>query len=744
MNRVTRLNRREFLELTGVAAGGLLLGVKPLTAAEAAAGATFQPNVFISLDASGTVTLVAHRSEMGQGSRSGLPAVLADEMEALWERVRVVQADGDPKYGNQNTDGSRSVRTLFEPMRQAGATARLLLERAAAATWEVEASECRASEHRVVHRPSGRSLGFGELAARAAGLPMPDPSELKLKPRSEWRYIGKPMPIVDLDDMVTGRAVYGIDVELPEMLHGAIERCPVVGGKVASFDATAAMKVPGVVRVVELPAAGTSPGFQPLGGVAVLADNTWAAARGRRALEVEWDPGSNAAYDSSAFRRQLESTAAQPGIRVRERGDVDAALAAAAKVVEAAYYTPHLSQSPMEPPCATADFRDGRCEVWAPTQSPQSARGEIARALGIEPEAVTVHVTLLGGGFGRKSKPDFAVEAALLSREAGRPVKVTWSREDDVRHGYYHSVSCQHLKAGLDDNGRVTAWLHRSVFPSIGATFQPGVNRAGAGELGLGLVDAPYDVANLCCENGEATAHVRIGWLRSVANIYHAFGAGCFADELARAVGADPKEFLLELIGEPRTFDPAGEGAEYSNYGQPLADYPIDTGRLRGVIELAAEKAGWGKKLPQGRGMGIAAHRSFLAYVAAVVEVSVTGADVRVEEVHCAIDCGTVVNPDRVRAQMEGSVIFGLGAALHGEITAREGAIRQSNFHDYKILRIDETPRVIGTWLVESNAPPAGVGEPGVPPVAPALANAIHAASGRRVRELPLLAALAA
>jgi isoquinoline 1-oxidoreductase beta subunit len=471
----------------------------------------------------------------------------------------------------------------------------------------------------------------------------------------------------------------------------------------------------------------------------VVADHTWGALQGRKALKVTWDLGPEASHDSVAYRKELEAKATQPAKVVRNRGDVDKALGTAAKRVSALYYTPHLTHSSIEPPAALAAVRDGSCEVWACVQDPMGTRKEVAKALSLPVEKVTVHVTLLGGGFGRKSKPDFVVEAALLSQKVGKPVKVTWTREDEIQHSYYHSVSAQQLDAGLDAEGRTIAWRHRTVFPTISSTFDPKAEYPSSGELGLGFSDVPFDVPNLRLENAPIAAHVRIGWLRSVANIYHAFAIGSFADELAHAAGADPRDYLLKLVGAPRRVDLKAEGSDDPNYGASLTDYPLDTGRLRGVIELASKQAGWGRTLPKGRGLGIAAHRSFLTYVAVVAEVSVDArGTAQVDEVHIALDCGTFVNPDTVETQAQGAVVFALSGALLGKITAKAGAIEQSNFHDYPLLRINEAPRNIHVHLVPSTAPPAGVGEPGVPPVAPAVANAIFAATGERRRELPL------
>jgi isoquinoline 1-oxidoreductase beta subunit len=742
--KVVRVARRDFLRWTGVAAGGLVVGCR---AADGPAPAgdpsvVFSPDLFVSIDGTGAVSIVASRSEMGQGIRTSLPAVLADELEADWSRVRVVQAKGDEAYGDQNTDGSRSARRLYESMRRTGAVVRRMLEQAAADTWGAPLAECRAQNHAVDHAPSGRRLTYGELATRAADLPVPDAASVPLKDPADFRYVGKGLPIVDLDAMVRGAAVFGIDTVLPGMLHASIERPPDVGGRVAAFDEAAALAVRGVRHVVQLPDAEQPPAFKPLGGIAVLADTTWAALQGRKALGVEWSPGPNAGYDSAAYRLDLEATAREGGETVLDRGDVDRALRDGHRVIEAGYYAPHLAQAPMEPPVALAHVVGDRCDVWASTQAPQSARREVAVALGLEPENVHVNVTLLGGGFGRKSKPDFVVEAALLAQAVERPVKVTWSREDDLRHGFLHSVSAQSLRAAVDADGRVTAWRHCTVFPPIGSTFNAEAIRGSAGELALGATDTPFEIPNLRLECGPAEAHLRIGWMRSVANVYHAFAVQSFVGELADATGTDPKDMLLQLIGSPRHVDPAVDGAQYGNYGDPLETYPIDTARLADVVELVADKSGWGRELPPGVGMGIAAHRSFLSYVAIVLVAAVEGDSVRVDEAHVAIDCGTVLNSDRVHAQLEGSVVFGLGLALRSEITAAAGAITQSNFDDYEILRITETPRTLETYIVGSAAPPGGVGEPGVPPVAPALANAIFAASGRRLRELPLLKAM--
>ena len=742
MTTIENLSRRDILRGMGLGSGlvlGFHVGLRSFPA-WAAAETRFAPNVYVGIDETGLVTIVAHRSEMGTGIKTGLPMVLADELEADWNRVKVVQADGDVKYGNQDTDGSRSMRQFYQPLREAGAVARRLLEEAAARVWHVDPASCRAQNHTVVHEPSGRRLGFGQLAKLAADLPVPsaDHMQLTFKPASTRRYVGKPVPIVDLADIVRGRAVYGIDVVVPGMKHASIERCPVYGGRATSFDAKDALAVPGVERVVEMKGTPIPSGFNPLGGIAVIASNTWSAQQGREKLKIEWDYGPNAGYDTAAYRAELEATAKRPGRLVRGEGDFAGALHSAAHRVSADYFVPHYAHASMEVPTVVALVTGDHCEVWAPTQNPQGARTLVAQVLGLDEAHVTLHVTLLGGGFGRKSKPDYIAEAALLSRKIGAPIKLTWTRPDDIKHDYYHAICAQHLEAGLDADGRTTAWLHRTVFPPIEATFQPDVTYGAAGELQQGVLDMPYAIANVRCENGPAANHVRIGWYRSVFNIPHAFAVCSFADELAAAAGRDPLDYLRELIGAARHIDLPALGVDYPNYGASLDVYPIDTGRLRGVLDLVAARSGWGQKLPARQGRGIAVHRSFLTYVAVVAQVTVgDDGQVTIPRIDMAVDCGLVVNPDRVRAQLEGAAIMAISNVLYSNISARQGRIEQGNFDDYPVARIDITPDT-RTYLVDSSAPPAGVGEPGVPPAMPAICNAVYAATGKRIRALPI------
>jgi isoquinoline 1-oxidoreductase beta subunit len=750
MIQIENLGRRGFLKGM-LGAGAFVLSVRwipeEMFGSESSAGAfdkmtsaPLRPNVYLAIDTDGTAYVIAHRSEMGSGSRTALPRIVADELDADWARVKIVQAIGDEKYGDQDTDGSHSVRSFFDTLRESGATARLMLVRAAAAQWSVPAAECATQLHTVVHKPSGKKSGYGELAAAAAKLEVPKKEDVKLKARSEWRYIGKDTASYDLKDMCTGKATYGQDTHMEGMLYASVERPPVFGSSVKSVDDKTALGVAGVKQTATIDTFKPPIGFQALGGVAVLADNTWAAMQGRKKLKIEWEKSPHSVWNSDAYKKELQETARKPGKVVRDNGNVDAAFAKGGKIVEAEYYAPHLAHAAMEPPAALAVYRDGKVEAWAATQNPQGARDAIAQAVGLKKEDVTVHVTLLGGAFGRKSFPDFAVEAAVLSKKTGKPVKVIWSREDDIKFDVYHSVAAMYMKATLGPDGKPTAWLQRTVFPPIGSTFDASANYSDPNELGLGFTDVPFAVANLRAENGPATAHVRIGWLRSVANVYHAFGIHSFADELAHAAGKDTVEYLLQLLGPDRII-PQGEiGKDYPNYGGDYDQYPIDTARFHRVLTLAAEKAGWGKqKSGNGYGIGVAMHRSFLTYVATVVQVQVNDAgQVQIKRVDTALDAGTVVNPEMARQQFEGAAVMGTSIAFYGEITATNGVIDQSNFDSYQMARMNVAPRETNVYIVPSDAPPAGIGEPGLPPFAPALCNAIFAATGKRIRELPL------
>ncbi len=745
---VRNVSRRQFLE--GIASAGALVIASQVFPESAwaqdaavrtrAQGSPLNPTVYLGVDVDGTVYIVTHRSEMGTGIRTTLPLVAADELDADWSRCRIEQALGDAKYGDQNTDGSRSVRDFYDAFRRAGASARAMLVTAAAAQWGVPTTECTTANHAVVHTTSNRRLDYGTLVPAAAKLPAPGEGDLRFKPKDAWKFVGKEREIYDLGDIVTGKAQFGLDVFRDGMVHASIEHPPVLGGTVKTMNDAATRKVRGVQQTVTLDTFKAPHMFQPLGGVAVIADSTWAALQGRKQLTIEWNDGPHADFGSDAFTQQLAATVQKPAKVCRELGNVETEFAKGGKVVEATYTTPMAAHAAMEPPAAVAEYVDGKVTVWAPTQDPQNVQATVAAMTGVDKKDVTVHVTLLGGGFGRKSKPDYCAEAAVLAKKLGKPVKVVWTREDDLKFDYYHAAAAVYHKATVDQRGKPTAWLARSAFQPIQSTFEAGAVYPDTGELDLGFTDLPYDLPNIRAENGPAEAHVRIGWFRAVTNNFHVFASGSFADELAHAAGRDPLEFLLDMLGPGQVLDLKAQGTKYSNYGAPLDKYPLDTRRLRRVLEVAAEKAAWGKRKPgAGWGMGITAHYSFNTYVASAVEVEMDGkGGFRVPRVHQVVDCGVVINPDRVRAQMEGAAVMGVGLARTGEITAVGGRIQQSNFHQFRVPRMNDAPVQVDVHFVESGNLPTGVGEPGQPPVVAALGNAVFAASGTRVRALPI------
>ncbi len=732
------VTRRGFLVGLGAATAGFALGITRF--AGASNKGYFIPNAFIQIGHDGIVQVTCHRSEMGQGIRSSLPVLLADEMGADHTKIVVGQADGDKKYGDQNTDGSTSIRNHYIEMRTVAAAAREMLVAEAAARWKVPAKKLVARDSAVWD--GKRSLSFAELAA-GAGL-RPVPKSPVLRPRKELTHVGTELPLRDGLAYVTGTAQFAADVVLPGMLTAVIARPPVVFGAVTTLDDKAAKATPGVRHVVKLPALVAPAGMKPLGGVAVIADHTWAAMKGRAALNIGWEDGANADYDSDAFAKQMLAAVRAPGDTVRKVGDYDASIAGALSLVEAEYLVPHLAHAPMEPPAAVAHFHDDRLEVWACTQSPQDAREELAKQLGIPEDKVTVHVTFLGGGFGRKSKPDFLVEAALCARAAKSPVRVQWTRDDEIRHAYYHSCSAQALAAAVDEKGNVIGWRHRLAYPSISATFNGTSTRPSAGELQQGVLDFPLAVPNVLVQTGEAPAHARIGWMRSVHNIQQAFAVQSFIGEISETTKRDPRDTLISILGKPRKITTTQElgVTQLGNYGAPLAEHPIDVGRFHRVIERVTTAARWDAAKREGRALGLAAHRSFLSYIAVVAEVSQgPRGELRVDEAWIAADAGTVINVDRVRAQLEGAFIFGMSIALSGAITMKGGATVQRNFKDYPIVRMPAAPRKINIDLVPSDGPPGGVGEPGVPPVAPAIMNAWFALTNQRVRDLPLVRA---
>jgi isoquinoline 1-oxidoreductase beta subunit len=720
MRAIPIVSRREFLRVVPAAGAGLILGVRWTEGPQAAGpqklrGSRLAPNAFLQIDPRGDVIIWASKSEMGQGVRTSLPMIVAEELDADWSRVRVEQAWADPRFGDLDTGGSSSVRTKYEPMRRAGAAARAMLVTAAARTWGVAASACRTEKGTVVNSRTGRRIAYGDLVEKAAALPVPQ--DAPLKDPKDFRIIGKSLPRTDTSMKVDGGAVYGIDVKVPGMLYAAVQRCPVFGGKVARFDAEAAKASPGVRAVVPIST-----------GVAVVADSTWSALKGRDALRIEWDEGPGAAESSETLRKQFDDLSLQPGKTLRDDGDAAGALEKSARKLEAVYELPFQAHATMEPQNATAHWQNDRVEVWAPVQTPSMALPDIAKAAGLPPEAVTLHITFLGGGFGRRINADYAAEAVEISKTAKVPVKTVWTRADDLQHDFYRPASYHRIKGGLDAKGRIVSWQHRIVSTSISAYYDPATANPEDEERG-GASDLPYAIPNVRVEYAPARSVVPRGWWRSVESSFNAFVVESFLDELAAAARKDPLALRRALLAGGRKITYAGE------------TFVQDTSRLAGVMELAAARAGWGKPLPKGRARGLAAHFSFQSYCAQVAEVSVSkeGA-VRVHRVVCAVDCGRAVNPGIIAAQMESAVVFGLTAALKSGITIEKGRVKEANFDQYEMLRIDEMPRV-EVHVVPSSQPPTGVGEPGVPVVAPAVFNAIFAATGRRIRRLPLQAA---
>jgi isoquinoline 1-oxidoreductase beta subunit len=687
---------------------------------------SFTPNAFLQIDPNGTVTITVPRPEMGQGVRTALPMLVAEELEADWERIRIEQADLDERYGPQYAGGSNSVRRSWQLLREAGAAARELLVQAAAARWQVPAQSCYAREGRVHHRPTGRRLGYGELAGDAASL-MP-PGEVVLKDRSEFRIVGRPAQNLDTPAIVDGSLRFGLDVKVPGMLYAAIERSPVFGGRLASMDASRAHELPGVreVLVVDADAIGELPPNNPRvsHGVAVLADSTWAALQGRVALELTWDEGAGRQESSDAFWRLCEDAGARSAERViREDGDVEEQLARSTQRTRSVYQVPYLAHAQMEPLNCTARVEADRCEIWAPNQNPANVRDVAELVTGLPAEAITVHLERMGGAFGRRFYADDVAEALYIAKAVGAPVQVVWTREDDMRHGAYRPAGYHVIEAGLDTHGRPAAWTHHLVnasrYTGLGRLDRP----PGAGELYGDDFPAAL-IPNFRLSYTSIESRAPRGQWRGIADSANVFVVQSFLAELAGMAGRDPLDFQLQLLGPPREL--------------PYSSSTYSTGRLRTVLQRAAERAGWGDPLTSGRGRGIAGSYANSAYVAHVADVSVddTGT-VRVHRVVSAVDIGQVVNPDGVEAQVEGSIVFGLSAMLYGEISIRDGAVEQSNFHDYQILQIDEMPEV-EVHIVESREPPMGMGEGALPPLAPAVTNAIFHATGVRVRRLPV------
>ncbi len=734
-------SRREFLKSTAAGSSGLILAfyLPSFASASGADEARIEPNAFINIDPNGDIRLTITRSEMGQGVRTSLAMILAEELDADWSHVKIEQGDCDPKYGDMTTGGSMSIRSTWDPLRKAGASARDMLLTAAAETWSVPKNECSTNGNSMVeHKNTGRKLSYGALAAKAAAVPVP--KDVPLKDPKDYRIVGTKRGRLDNQHIVIGEAHYGIDTKLPGMLFAVVARPPVFGGKVKKFDATAALAVPGVRKVFEVPVVEMPPLFgeerKPdsghqhylWGGVAVVADSTWQAIAGRRALSVEWDNGPGADESTEKQRATLAELLKTPGKELKKIGDPEAAIAGATKTIEAEYETPFLAHMTMEPVNCTASVREGKCEVWAPTQNPNGMAAALASALNLPQSALTIHITLIGGGFGRRLCIDYGVEAALVSRTAGAPVKVLWTREDDIRHDYYRPISRHRLRAGIDAQGHVTSWSHHIAAPSTDGTFLGGdLPDTGATEIaGTGLPNGT--VPNYSLQQSFLHTAVPRGYWRAVDMNWNHFAVQSFIDEIAAATSKDPLELRKQLISTKEK--PSGAGDNES-------DAPVNVDRLVAVLNLVAEKSGWGKPLPPGRGRGIAGLYGFGSYVAHVAEVTVAkDGSLHVDRVVVAVDCGQVINPDTVAAQVEGGVVFGLTSALYDEITIESGQVQQTNFDNYPVLRITDMPKV-EVYIVPSHEAPGGIGEPGVPSTAPAVANAVFAATGKRLRRLP-------
>ena len=714
MKEITNMSRRDFIKKSGALGGGLVVGIFLSSQGSLSMGSTrsrkfFMPNAFIRIGVDGSVTIIVNKSEMGQGVYTSLPMLVVEELEVDWSKVRVEAAPVNLAYnhtvwGTQVTGGSTSVWSEFDRLRKAGAAARLMLISAAAETWKVRSSSCRAEKGWIIHEATKRRLSYGQLVEKAAQMKVPESISLK-KPK-DFKIIGRPMKRLDTLEKTNGKAIFGIDKKMPGILTALVSHAPVFGGEVKHFNAEKTKAVPGVRAVVQIES-----------GVAVVADSFWSAHLGRGALEVFWNEGPNADLSTSTLREEYANLSKTPGAIARREGDPAEVFAKAAKHLNTEYEVPYLAHATMEPLNCVVDLRQDRCDIWTGTQSQTMDRDAAAQVAGLKPEQVQIHTLFLGGGFGRRANPqsDFVVEAVRVAKAMKKPIQLIWTREDDMKAGYYRPMWYDRIAAGLDSKGDLIAWKHTIVGQSIlqGTPFAQ-TGRDWIDETSVeGAKEIPYEIPNILVDLHTTKIGVPVQWWRSVGHSHTAFVVESFMDEIAHATGKDPYEFRRKL----------------------LAKHP----RHRGVLELAAQKAGWGKPLPAGNGQGIAVHKSFESFIAQVAEVSVSPSrELRVHRVVCSIDCGRVVNPDTIEAQMESGIVFGLTAALYGKISLTHGRIEQSNFHDYRMLRIDEMPKV-EVYIVQSEEKPGGVGEPGVPPIAPAVCNAIFAAIGKRIRRLPIL-----
>jgi isoquinoline 1-oxidoreductase beta subunit len=702
------ISRREFLAAGAAAGTGLIISFYLPHGSRSASGHEFSPNAYLKITPDNKITVVVARSEMGQGVRTSLPMILAEELDADWKQIEFEQAGASTVFGDQTTGGSASVRTTWDPMRKAGAAAREMLISAAALEWNVPRDTCTAENGTVMHAASNRRATYGELANRAATLPVP--KDAPLKQTKDYKIVGRPIPRLDTPSKVNGSAVYGLDFYVPGLKYAVLARCPVFGGTVASFDDKAAKSHPGVSYVGRI---GDS-------SIAVVADTSWNAIAARRMLNVQWEEGPNKNLNTAAIMDGLRQSVAKKGVPLYSVGD---ATKASGRRVEASYELPFMAHAPMEPGNTVAHVQGSKCEIWSPTQVPQDVRDSVAAAIGLNPDNVKVNVTLLGGGFGRRLEHDYAVEAAQVAKAINGPVQVLWTREDDMRQSTYRPASFHELSAVLDEAGYPAAFTHRIVAPSIsgqkGLPVDGGVDPDLKDEASL-----VYSFPNALVEYIQTETPVRLGWMRSVYALQVGFASECFIDELAERAGKDPLEYRLQLLAKDEDIK--------------FFDAIWQTGRMRAALQLAAGKAGWGKPLPAGQHRGVACFGSFGTYAAQVVELSMEGDEPRLHRVVCAVDCGQVVNPNILEQQIQGGVVFGLANALRAKITIEKGRVVQGNFDDYQPMRMSEVPKV-EAYFVDSTEAPTGIGEPPIPPLAPAICNAIYAATRKRIRALPIL-----
>lgn len=696
-----KLTRRNFIKVVGVSGSGLVLATFiPAYGLNLKVGdepKIFAPSVYLKIDSNGVVTVTVHRSEMGQGVQTSLPMLVAEELDCDWSKIRIEQADGHPIYGNQSTGGSQSIRRSFDPFRIAGATARAMLITAAAAKWGINESDCLTENGFVINKINGEKISYGNLVEVASKLAIP--KDVKLKDPKDYKIIGKKVHRLDAPAKIYGAAKFGIDISIPGMVYASVERPPAFGGKLKSFDSTRAKSIYGVLDIIEIPQ-----------GLAVIANSTWNSFKGKKALSVEWDNGPYGNISSDDIRKSMTKYLDEEGSEIEFKGNLNYDLPEL-KTIEGTYELPFLCHAPLEPMNCVAKVENGKAELWAPSQNPQDARTQVAKALGIKEDDVVVHVTLMGGAFGRRLVSDWAVEAAIIAQKTGKTTKLTWTREDDMKHSVYRPASFHKVKGSVDNKGNLVNFYHHVISESITAQrFNRNIAVKDA-DIGEGTRRLSYQIPNMKITGTIVPTHVPVSWYRSVYNTQNPFVVESFIDELAHLGNKDPYEFRKSLL-------------------------PEDS-RLRRVLDLAAEKSNWKSKLPKGKGRGIACFEGYGSYCAEVIEVSVINNEIKLEKVTAVIDCGTVVNPDTVEAQLEGAIVFALTAALKGEINIRSGGVIEKNFDEYQLLTFAETP-VIQCHIVNNYEKVGGVGEVGIGACAPALCNAIFAATGNRIRKLPI------